>query len=141
MQLDKLAEQDSSLRNLLQKLYYFQRLDTQVKHLLPPNLAPHFRVVCVRDGALMIHVSGSMAASRLKMLLPALLSRIQALDAQIESVKISVSPQSPDSPKEKNFEISPTAVEMFAETAERVRHHADLYESLQNLVRHHQAKE
>lgn len=137
MQLDKLAERDSTLQNLLQKSYYFQQLDTQVKRLLPPNLAPHFRVVCVRDGALLISVSSSMAASRLKMLLPALLPRIQALNGQIETVQVSVSPKSPESQREKDFAISPAALEMFAETAERVRHHADLYESLQNLLRHH----
>lgn len=138
MQLNQIARPDHTLLNLIETAQYFQQLDKQVKRLFPPNLTAHFRVVCVRDGTLIIHATGSMAASRLKMLLPAHLPHIQALDDHIGDVQIKVLPSQPETKREKTFTISPAAVQTFAQTAERVRHHPELHHALKQLVAHHQ---
>lgn len=78
-----------------------------------------------------------MAASRLKMLLPMSLPRIQQLDEKIIDVKIKVVPIKEKPNKIKHFEINQAAVQRFAQTAKQVQHHAGLSQALWNLVKHH----
>ena len=77
MQFAPLIPANSPLANLLQRSRYWQQLDAAAKRLLPANLHPHFRVACIEEGALIIHVSAPMAATRLKMLLPNLLPQLK----------------------------------------------------------------
>ena len=50
MKLEQFIAGDSRLSGLLQLSHYWQRLDTEAKRLLPPNLHRHFRVVCMEEG-------------------------------------------------------------------------------------------
>ena len=112
MQFTPLIPANSPLANLLQRSRYWQQLDDAAKRLLPANLHPHFRVACIEEGALIIHVSAPMAATRLKMLL-----------------------HNPAAAKSKNFHLSERALNSFEQTAEKVAHHPKLAAALQNLVK------
>ena len=136
MQLDKLTAHDNRLKNLLHTSRYWLKLDADVKKLLPPNLHPHFRVVCIENNTLVLHVSAPMAATRLKMLLPALLPRLQQLDADIQAACIKMRPHNPESKCTKNFRISSQALNCFEQTANQLNHHPELAEAMRQLVKH-----
>lgn len=138
MQLHQMLQTEPHLLGLIEQSKYFQSLDKQIKTWLPENLTAHFRVVCLSQGTLILHVSGSMAASRLKMLLPALLPRIQQLDNRILDCKVHVLPSNPPRKKVKTFHIPPSALAQFKQTAERVRHHEDLHQAICQLIQHHE---
>lgn len=134
MKLEQFIAGDSRLSGLLQLSRYWQRLDTEAKRLLPPNLHRHFRVVCMEESTLVLHADTPMAATRLKMLLPALLPQLQAIEPRIAEAKIKVSPASPETPKNKNFHISAHALDCFSKTAEKVAHCPELAQSIRKLV-------
>ncbi len=135
MQFTPLIPAHSPLANLLQRSRYWQQLDTAIKRLLPPNLHPHFRVACIDENALIIHVSAPMAATRLKMLLPSLLPKLQEIDSHIIRVQIKTRPTNPEAPKSKNFHLSERALNSFEQTAEKVAHHPKLAAALRKLVK------
>ena len=135
MQFTPLIPANSPLANLLQRSRYWQQLDAATKRLLPANLHPHFRVACIEEGALIIHVSAPMAATRLKMLLPNLLPQLQELDPGIARIQIKTRPHNPAAAKSKNFHLSERALNSFEQTAEKVAHHPKLAAALQNLVK------
>ena len=135
MQFAPLIPANSPLANLLHRSRYWQQLDDAAKRLLPANLHPHFRVACIEEGALIIHVSAPMAATRLKMLLPSLLPQLQELDPNIARIQIKTRPHNPATAKSKNFHLSERALNSFEQTAEKVAHHPKLAAALQNLVK------
>lgn len=130
---------NTQLKNLLECSRYFQKLDGEVKKLLPPNLAQYFRVVCIDEQyRLVLFVSGGVAANRLKMLIPAVLPKIQEIDNRIIQVECKVMPPVPETKREKNFSIPQEALQGFYENAQRLAHHPELSRALYDLVRHHQ---
>ena len=135
MQLDPLIPANSTLANLIHRARYWQQLDTATKRLLPTNLHPHFRVVCIEDGTLIIHVTAPMAATRLKMLLPSLLPKLQEIDSHIARIQIKTRPSNPQTPKSKNFHLSDRALNSFEQTAGKVDHHPKLAAALRKLVK------
>lgn len=120
MQFAPLIPANSPLANLLQRSRYWQQLDAAAKRLLPANLHPHFRVACIEEGALIIHVSAPMAATRLKMLLPSLLPQLQELDPDIARIQIKTRPHNPAAAKSKNFHLSERALNSFEQTAKKL---------------------
>ncbi|ULJ65055.1 DUF721 domain-containing protein [Wielerella bovis] len=136
MQLEKIAEYDGQLKNLIACARYWQKLDSAVKQLIPHNLHPHFQVVCIENNDLVLHVSAPMAATRLKMLLPALLPRLQAIDTSIQAIRIKVRPKNQESKRTKNFHISQQALDYFEQTAKQLAHHPQLADAMQKLVEH-----
>ncbi|QMT34309.1 DUF721 domain-containing protein [Conchiformibius steedae DSM 2580] len=142
MQFDDLSRNHPRLRGLLARARYFSRLDSEVKRLLPHNLAAHCRVACIDgEGRLVLFVSGNMAAGRLKMLLPALQPRLCALDEHIRSVVCKISPPDIPPPRVKNLRIPEHALDNFERTAEQLAHHQDLAQALRNLVRRHRSEQ
>ena len=135
MQFDRYAKQDPRLMGLLQTARYWQRLDTEVKKLLPANLHPHLSVACIEEGALILHVSGPMAATRLNMLLPTLLPALQELDDRIAVIRTRVRPPEPEAVREKNFRIDEQSLAAFERTADTLPHHPELAEAIRTLVR------
>lgn len=135
MQLDPLIPPNSTLADLIHRARYWQQLDTATKRLLPTNLHPHFRVVCIEDGTLIIHVTAPMAATRLKMLLPSLLPKLQEIDSHIARIQIKTRPSNPQTPKSKNFHLSDRALNSFEQTARKVDHHPKLAAALRKLVK------
>lgn len=134
MQLEQLAQTAPQLRGLLQRARHFQSLEAAVKRLLPPNIAAHLRVACISEGSLIVQVSGNTAAARIKMLLPALLPKIQALDPQIVRVQTKVLPPAPAVPRDKPFRIAGDVLPAFEQTAEQVAHHPALATALRRLA-------
>ena len=73
MNLEQLGKRDRQLESLLRQSQQWRKLDGEVKRIMPANLRPHFQTACVEGGRLVLLAANSMAASRLKMILPALL--------------------------------------------------------------------
>lgn len=138
MKWDDVCRSSPRLQGLLGRARYFKRLDGEIKRILPANLSGHFRVACVDEsGRLVLFVSSNMAATRLKMLLPAVLPAMRELDIQIQDVVCRVIPNDIPPPREKHFYIPQCALDRFDETAQMVAHHRDLSHALQQLVQHH----
>lgn len=136
MDLSQLSRQDQRLGGLLQQAQYWNTLDGEVKRLLPANMRAHCHVVCIEQGELILHTDSAMATSRLKMLLPALLPAIQALDERIVRTHVHTVPRSiaPKSPKPHH--IPADALPYFEYAAQRVANRPTLAQALRKLVAH-----
>lgn len=117
---------------LLERCRYWQKLDAALKDLLPPNLHDHFQVVCIEENALIVFASSQMAANRLKMLLPSLLPHFQQVDAQIMNIVCRVRPKA-EAKVEKQLVLSKTALNAFAQSAEKLAHKPQLAAALRKL--------
>ena len=58
-----------------------------------------FQTACIEEGRLVLLAANGMAASRLKMILPALVPQLQDLNAGIRDVAVKVVPKPPAQPK------------------------------------------
>lgn len=137
MNLDHLGKQDPHLANLLRSAHYWQRLDAQVKQILPANLRPHFQTACIDNGCLILLAANNMAASRLRMILPGLLAQVQQLDHSIIEVRTKIVPKPPATPRENRLRLSKTALDTLDDSAQQLQHHPELAEALQRLVSRH----
>ena len=81
MDLAQLGKRDHLLAGLLQQSQQWRKLDAKIKTVLPANLHSSFSDACVEDGRLVLLAANNMAASRLKMILPAMLPKLQTLHA------------------------------------------------------------
>ena len=138
MDLDKLSKRDPKIHALIMQSRQWLQLSASIKLLLPPNLHSHFQVACIENSVLILIASNNMASSRLRMIMPSLLSQLQQLDRRIESVQIKNIPAPPPSTKTNNLHFSEGALTAFAETAKRLQHHPKLAQALQNLVERNQ---
>lgn len=134
MELDKFARDSVTLRHLLHQSQYFLLLDKRVKSLLPVNLHPYFKVACLQQGELILLANNGMAASRLKMMIPAILAEIQSFDEAIVQVKINVQPENPPVKKQKSCYLDDAVLVYFEETANKLAHHPQLAQAIRNLV-------
>lgn len=105
MDLGQYAQTSPALRHLWQSTRYFIQLDERLKAILPANLREHCRVACVQNGVLVVFAKNNMAASRLKMMLPALLPQIQDLGDEIGKIDVKMLPETPNR-HAKNIVIS-----------------------------------
>ena len=138
MQLDQLLAPHAQMSQLLTLSRYWQQLDSIVKHLLPCNLHTYFRIACVQNNTLVVHAYSHVCASRLKMLLPALLPQLQQHDNQIQRIRIKMCFTDVPVARQKNFRISPTALGYFERTAQQLAHHPQLAHALQQSVKNNQ---
>lgn len=138
MDLNQYAQTSPALHNLLQQSRHFLALDKEIKTLLPANLTAHFRVSCVRNGVLVLVANNAMVASRLKMMLPAILSQIQDFNDEIGKIEVKMLPENPPAPHEKQCLLSDNVVAMFERTAEQIHHNTpELAQALRDLVAKH----
>jgi len=141
MNLEQLGKRDARLAGLLQQSQQWRRLDAAVKRILPANLHPHFQTACIEEGRLVLLAANGMAASRLKMILPALVPQLQELNAEIRDVVIKVVPKPLAQPKVNSLHLSETALENLGKTADRVRErHPELADVLERLAEKHKVK-
>lgn len=133
MNLNHFSSKNENLNQLLAQSAHWHKLDKALKQLMPANLAQYIQVACIRDGCLMIVACSSMAAGRLRMLLPTLLPALQQVEAGIVAtqVKIDLLP----APKKitKKAVLSQTARAALADSANAVSHHPELAQALRRL--------
>ncbi|QEY25018.1 DciA family protein [Neisseria animalis] len=126
------------LHNLLQISRYWQKLDKEVGRILPANLRPYVRTACIEGDVLVLLAANSMAASRLKMLLPALQPSLVAVHEGLSSVRVRLVPQTPEAERVNRLELSETAVANFEQTAECLaERHPKLAQALARLAQKH----
>lgn len=136
MQLNHFS--DKQLNALLSQAKQWLALDKQLKQYVPIVLHPHFKVVRVEQGVLIIHAHHAMVAARLKLLIPSLLVQVADTVFNIQSIRITHYPEQTAIEREKNFHIPAIAIEHFAQTAEKVAHHEHLAAAINQLVQRHQ---
>lgn len=138
MNLEQLGKRDSRLQALLQQAQQWQRLDREVKKILPANLRPHFQTACIEKGRLVLLAGNNMASSRLKMILPSLLPLLKQLHPAIIEVGVRVVPKENEPEKRNTLYLSDTALESFEQTALRLQDkHPKLAQRLEDLVKKH----
>ncbi|HFC8838155.1 DciA family protein [Neisseria subflava] len=138
MDLAQLGKRDHLLAGLLQQSQQWRKLDAKIKTVLPANLHSHFQTACVEDGRLVLLAANNMAASRLKMILPAMLPKLQTLHAGVREVVVRVVPKPPAQPKTNSLRLSEAALGSFDEAAAKLEgKHPELAAALAELVRKH----
>jgi hypothetical protein len=133
MNLDRFGQKNAQLKQLLTKSAHWQRLGTCLKRELPANMHDHFTVACVRDGQLVVIAHNSMIASRLRMVLPALLPSLQQIDHNIEAVRIRVQPAEYQAKVVKQANLTTKARQELARSADALSHHPELAAALRRL--------
>lgn len=133
MNINRFSKKNPQLNLLLTQSAHWQRLNTCLKEELPDSMHPHFNVACVRAGCLMVIAYNSMAASRLHMVLPALIPQLQLIDATIKSIKIKIVPLDSKLKIVKRASLGPIARNELARSAEALSHHPELAIALQRL--------
>ena len=138
MDLAQLGKRDHLLAGLLQQAQQWRKLDAKIKTVLPANLHPHFQTACVEDGRLVLLAANNMAASRLKMILPAMLPKLQTLHAGVREVVVRVVPKPSVQPKTNSLRLSEAALDSFDEAAAKLEgKYPELAAALAELVRKH----
>ncbi|WP_295862369.1 DciA family protein [uncultured Neisseria sp.] len=138
MDLAQLGKRDHLLAGLLQQSQQWRKLDAKIKTVLPANLHPHFQTACVEDGRLVLLAANNMAASRLKMILPAMLPKLQELHDGIREVAVRVIPKPPPHPKTNSLRLSEAALDSFDTAAAKLEgKYPELAAALAELVRKH----
>ncbi len=135
MNLDRFSKKNAQLRHLLTQSAHWQRLNTYLRQELPANMHNHFTVACVRAGDLVVIAHNSMIAARLRMVLPTLLPALQLIDESIETVRVKVQPKEYQAPIDKQANLTPTARQELARSADALSHHPELAEALRKLSR------
>ncbi|MCS4533377.1 DUF721 domain-containing protein [Neisseria montereyensis] len=137
MNLEKLARRNGGLLTLLQQSQQWQKLDRQIKQVLPANLRAHFQTACIEEGTLVLLANNNMAASRLRMITPGLLPKLQNLHPDIANVRIKTIPARPLPPRENHLKLSEAAIQSFRHSAKQLQHHPKLAEALRELAEKH----
>lgn len=137
MNLEQLGKKDRHLTALLQQAQQWQRLDGKIKALFPANLRAHFQTANIGEGRLNLLATNNMAASRLRMIAPALLPQLQNLSPEITEVRIKTVPNPPPPPKKNTLHLSSTALENLEKAAGRLKHHPELADALEKLIVKH----
>lgn len=133
--LNRLSRADCGLNSLIRRAQAWQASEQRILLLLPPNLRGRCRAVRVReDGALVLHAADNLAASRLRMIAPALLPRLAQIDGHIRSVAVRVQPPEPEPEKHKQAHLSGRAAAECLRAAEQLSAHPELAEALRRLA-------
>jgi hypothetical protein len=135
MNLTRFGNKNQGLNSLLHQSAQWRRLDAHIKCHLPANLHSHFHTACVDGGCLVVLAANSMAASRLRMMLPALVPQLQSIDSAIQTVRVKIQPRQTPPPKAKAAQLSPAAKAACADAATQLAHHPQLAAALSALSR------
>ena len=120
---------NSELHNLVRLSQYFNELDRRLKSWLPANLHAHFHVSCIEQQTLVLHADMPAMASRLKMMLPALLPKIQQIQVYLQPRNIA-----PKAPVSRPSD--PQVAQMLEQTAQKVVASPKLSQALHRLAQH-----
>lgn len=125
--------------SLLRQVGDWQRIDKQLKKLLPSSLADQYAVARVSDGNLVVCATTPIVAHRLKILLSSYIKQIQAFDERIEEVIVKVIPKVNNKQTKEGYVIGRVVLAEFAKTADDLKEKCpDLSSSIQKLINNHE---
>lgn len=135
MNLDQFGKNDFRLNGLIRQARQWQKLNHEIKKILPANLRAYSQVVCIdKEGSLIILAANNMALGRLKMITPSLLAQMRDVDQRIIHVQVKPSPKAVKKEKENTLKLGDGALAALANSAERVSHHPELAAALHKIV-------
>lgn len=136
------AGRDAKLSRIIDRVGELNRLLLTVRKALPPELAPFCLSASWSGFTLMIGVSSSAAANRLRLLAPSILTNLQAsgLHASAIRPRVQVSLQTEKVNPPKNLHMTDQAMDAFSELANTVSD-PGLRQAVQALLRHHGKKQ
>lgn len=135
MSILKFTKKDSQLNTVIQQAKYWQKLGIQVKKKFPTNLADFYQVICIEQHTLIIFADNAMVASRLKMIAPALVPTLQALDKNICSVSIKIKPQEIKVTPVMKQQLGQNAINALEDASHKLGHHPELAKALQRFAK------
>lgn len=131
MNLNHFGSHDQILSQLLHQSAHWRALNRVLQQNLPDNLHAHFQVACVNEeGCLIVLAASSMAASRLRMMLPALLGQLRSIDTAIQAVRVKIQPPQPKQPVYRHMPMSSHGRQTFLRAAAQLPHHPELAATL-----------
>lgn len=133
--LDRLSSEDRLLNALIRQVRNWQQTEERLLAVLPPNLQQRCRAVRIRDGGILVlHAADNLAASRLRMIAPALVPKLQSIDSAIQSVHVTIRPPETVVEKTKQARLSHNAAKHCLAAADRLSRHPDLADALRALA-------
>lgn len=130
MNLNHFGDHNQILNQLLHQSAHWLQLNRVLKQYLPANLHSYFQAACVNNGCLIVFAANSMAASRLRMMLPALLTQLNKIDNTIQTVRVKIQPPQSKAPVFKHAPMSTGGRQTFAQAAQKLPHHPELAAAL-----------
>lgn len=123
---------------LFQAAQRLSRLEDGLRALLPPGMGAHVRLAPGRDQTIVLLVSNSALAARLRQQAPSLLEALRQRGWAIETLRIRVSlEQPPASPRPgKTAHLGAGGIASFAALRDALPP-SPLRDALERLVRHH----
>jgi hypothetical protein len=133
--------QDRKLVSLMHQIDDLTRLLAEVRSVLPPAVAAHCLGVAWSGETLLIGVSGSAAASRVRLSAPQILAALQAGGWKATAVQpnVQVGLQTKNPKRSKDLYLKTGACDAFAELAETLED-GPLRQAIGSLLKRHAAK-
>jgi hypothetical protein len=95
--------QEAGLKNVFTKTQQMLKMKVQLANFLPLELQAECRLANYRDGILIMQANSSIWATRLRMLSPHLLRRLQSLDMFHDLQKIDIKVKPPEMASKKGL--------------------------------------
>lgn len=128
---------DSQLSRIVERVAALNQVLAVIRRAAPPELAPHFQGVAWSGSTLLVAVTSSAVAGRLRMAAPALLAALCDAGWQATAIrpKVQVVLQRENSKRTKQLSLPPAALDAFTGLAQTVEN-TELREAIQDLLRH-----
>jgi len=121
---------------LLERAQKLLRLEQTVLRILPEDLAPHCKVLNLRNKGLIVSATSSAWAARLRFAAPELVGQLRShYSLDVETLRIRIRPQTSDPRplRRRPPRLSRESASLLAQTAQDIEHHG-LQEALFRLA-------
>ena len=129
---------DARLNRLIDRVEEMNRLLRDVRKSVPPELAPYCISASWSGFTLLVGVSNSAAANRLRLAAPTILTNLQAYGLHASAIRprvqVALQTEKPNPPK--NLRMTDHAMDAFSELASQVSD-PGLRQAVEALLRHH----
>lgn len=133
---------DSRLNRLIDRVDEMNRLLRDVRKSVPSELAPYCLSASWSGFTLLVGVSNSAAANRLRLAAPSILTNLQAYGLHASAIRprvqVALQTEKPNQPK--TLHMTDQAIDAFSELSKQVSD-PGLRQAVETLLRHHKKKD